>query len=516
MQDSNIVLQVVKIENTNRKSATHFALCSGLHLRYLIDLDGGAKRLSENISTYSKKLSLLMQFINIIPFPILNLMKLGYFVKAELNKEVETCRQNIQKKHWNMIVGTYDEKQKIVLQCFNASENADFIKIGNAATEKEMNAEISFLQQKRVYSTFDIPQLLGSISRADGATFNIQITNGRVVIPVQELLDGKRMYKNFYIPKPQTEFTYVLVKKILKKVFSDGSKQRLTALWKAMNEKERQETKAGLKRFIAEDQINEILECVDSLQYDLIDLERAHQLLKKKTSNVADNLHYKVFDLKRRFERIVHPTGLFIVLLGVDGAGKTTIAENLKARYVTAFRKIDHYHSRVRVLKDISQLKKDATPIDASNPHGKKQKAGKFTSVAKFGYYFLDFLIGNVKIAIAKIKSTLVLVERYYYDYSIDKVRYNLNLSDKFLLFFEHFVLKPDVIFILTGDSKKLLDRKHEITIDEIDEQKRKLNERFINNPKAVFIDTTEGTVDECVNKMLKECNAIMRKRRKW
>lgn len=217
-----------------------------------------------------------------------------------------------------------------------------------------------------------------------------------------------------------------------------------------------------------------------------------------------------------RFERIVHPTGLFIVLLGVDGAGKTTIAENLKARYVTAFRKIDHYHSRVRVLKDISQLKKDATPIDASNPHGKKQKAGKFTSVAKFGYYFLDFLIGNVKIAIAKIKSTLVLVERYYYDYSIDKVRYNLNLSDKFLSFFEHFVLKPDVIFILTGDSKKLLDRKHEITIDEIDEQKRKLNERFINNPKAVFIDTTEGTVDECVNKMLKECNAIMRKRRKW
>ena len=66
------------------------------------------------------------------------------------------------------------------------------------------------------------------------------------------------------------------------------------------------------------------------------------------------------------------------------------------------------------------------------------------------------------------------------------------------------------------GFARQGVDRKHEITIDEIDEQKRKLNERFINNPKAVFIDTTEGTVDECVNKMLKECNAIMRKRRKW
>ena len=115
-------------------------------------------------------------------------MKLGYFAKVELNKEVEACRQNAQKKHWNMIVGTYDEKQKIVLQCFNTSENADFIKIGNAATEKEMNAEISFLQQKRVYSTFDIPQLLGSISRADGATFNIQITKEFVGDKVEPIL----------------------------------------------------------------------------------------------------------------------------------------------------------------------------------------------------------------------------------------------------------------------------------------------------------------------------------------
>lgn len=78
--------------------------------------------------------------------------------------------------------------EKKMLQCFNASENADFIKIGNAATEKEMNAEISFLQQKRVYSTFDIPQLLGSISRADGATFNIQITKEFVGDKVEPIL----------------------------------------------------------------------------------------------------------------------------------------------------------------------------------------------------------------------------------------------------------------------------------------------------------------------------------------
>ena len=108
-----------------------------------------------------------------------------------------------------------------------------------------------------------------------------------------------------------------------------------------------------------------------------------------KTFNIKDNLHYRFFDIKRKIERIIHPTGLFIVLLGVDGAGKTTIAEKLKRRYVTAFRRINHYHSRVRALKDISQIKLGSTPIDASDPHGKKRKSGKVISLAKFSYYFL-------------------------------------------------------------------------------------------------------------------------------
>ena len=38
------------------------------------------------------------------------------------------------------------------------------------------------------YSTFDIPQLLGSISRADGATFNIQITKEFVGDKVEPIL----------------------------------------------------------------------------------------------------------------------------------------------------------------------------------------------------------------------------------------------------------------------------------------------------------------------------------------
>ena len=340
--------------------------------------------------------------------------------------------------------------------------------------------------------------------------------NGRVVLPIQELVRGRRKYNNFYIPATETEFTYILVKKILKKKFSDGSKGQLTALWNSMSEQEHQVVRQSLLRFLSENQFESITAQIRMGDYDSIDVVSAHKELLRKTSDFKVNLHYAVFDIARKIERILHPTGVFVVLLGVDGAGKTTIAEELKARSTVAYRRIKHYHSRVRVLKDISQIKSGSAPIDASNPHGNKRKSGKTTSVIKFGYYLLDFLIGNVIITKAKIQSSLVLIERYYYDYIIDKVRYNLNLSDGFIKFFGYLVKKPDVIFILTGDSHILYERKHEISVEEIEEQKNRFIEVFKDNPKAVFIDTTVNSIDKCVDIMLKKNNDVMRGRRKW
>lgn len=340
--------------------------------------------------------------------------------------------------------------------------------------------------------------------------------NGRVVLSVEELIENRRVYKNFYIPSDQTEFTYILLKKVMKQNFSDRSKEHLTTLWRQMSNEKKEETKNGLKRFFSENWINKLIFCVETNTYDDIKMISVHKALKKKTFNIKDSLRFEIFDINRKIERILYPTGLFIVLLGVDGAGKTTISKILKRKYATAFRQIRHYHSRVRVLNDISQIKSGSVSMDVSDPHGKKYKAGKFVSKIKFAYYFLDFLIGNIVISISKIKSTLILIERYYYDYRIDKIRYNLDLSDKFIGFFEHFVKKPDAIFILTGNSQTLLERKHEITLHEIDTQKKHLEKAFENDLRAKFIDTTINTENESVDIIIGICNQIMRERIKW
>lgn len=219
MSDSGILQQALKIEKVNRKQATHFALCNGDKIRYLIALDGGKKRLSKNISTYSGKLGLLMRLIESIPFSVLMIGKLGYYVRADLHSAIESQRKKTGTEHWNVIVGTYDEKQKLVMQCFNQNGDAIFIKIGNRATDEEMHKEITFLREGRRYKIFDFPEMLTYCFMDKDNPFNIQVTkefHGEKVDPTltkdivdiyQELSSEKKVMDGITYEKSHGDFT---------------------------------------------------------------------------------------------------------------------------------------------------------------------------------------------------------------------------------------------------------------------------------------------------------------------
>ena len=197
MKDSGILQQAVEVEKVKSKQASHFALCNCGRIRYLIAIDGGRKRLSDNISTYSNKLGLLMKLLRYLPFAFLKKIKLGYYVKATLHPAIEEVQQ-CNPDAWNMIVGTYDEKQKLVLQCYSRNNPlSTFVKIGNWATEKEMRTEIDFLNTRHNFSSFSIPTILGSKEKSADCPFNILTTKEFVGEKVEPELtaDIVRVYK---------------------------------------------------------------------------------------------------------------------------------------------------------------------------------------------------------------------------------------------------------------------------------------------------------------------------------
>ncbi len=175
---SGIIEQSLKIKEVKRKEATHFALCNGGHIRYLISLHKlGKKKLCKNLSSYSSKLVLVVKLLQVTPFKLLKWCNLGYFVSVELNKQIKCHLQNKDQYSWNIIVGTYDEKQKLVIQDFTKETcETIYIKVGNVATKVAMQNEMSFLSQKHVFKSFSIPELIEGMFISENNPFSIQIT----------------------------------------------------------------------------------------------------------------------------------------------------------------------------------------------------------------------------------------------------------------------------------------------------------------------------------------------------
>lgn len=175
-QGSGILSEAIQITRCEHKLATHFVICNGQRIKFLINLHKGFKYLRKAVAPYNKKLAFLLNLLPVIPWSGLKLAQLGYFAKVSLHPSVSAAIPN--NRQWNVLVGTYDDAQKLVIQCFSHQEKrCVYAKIGNAGSASQMEREIHFLQDGKNYKSFVTPNLLHSELMSDGASFNIQITD---------------------------------------------------------------------------------------------------------------------------------------------------------------------------------------------------------------------------------------------------------------------------------------------------------------------------------------------------
>lgn len=184
---------------TEKKDGNYLAIYNSGKLRYLINIEKGIsflskQKLSGNIAAYSSKLSLLMKLLKWIPTKLLVATGIGKKVSLEIDCEVEKAVQEISKEnynkskiYYNIIVGSYVEKQKMVLQCFYSDESKPtvYLKIGDIHSEKELIAETAYLSDPILTDTFKSPELC-YCSVKKGNRYNIQGTKefgGETVLP---------------------------------------------------------------------------------------------------------------------------------------------------------------------------------------------------------------------------------------------------------------------------------------------------------------------------------------------
>lgn len=180
----------VKCEDSKKKNSTHLAIVNGGKVRYLISNDGtlrnhARKVLSNNVSSYSKKLGMLMSSLTLIPDFALKLTHLGKTVSVVLPDEIANTVTEVAENRWpnkkwgyNMIVGSYVQKQKIVIQCFTEDEKdaAIYFKVCSDNAREEIENETNYLSGPVQSKLFGNPKLCYSKLQKDGAQFNIQVT----------------------------------------------------------------------------------------------------------------------------------------------------------------------------------------------------------------------------------------------------------------------------------------------------------------------------------------------------
>jgi thymidylate kinase len=208
----------------------------------------------------------------------------------------------------------------------------------------------------------------------------------------------------------------------------------------------------------------------------------------------------------RRF--FVNPRGIFIVLIGPDGSGKSTTAHNLiDSEIKKLFQKRLYFHGHFPFLPELKKIvvffkckKIEVQKSENSSDFSSKQ-LGMLRSMIYPFYYGFNYFLGHFLIWKEKARGDLILFDRYFYDYMIQTLyakcpRWLLYLIAKI-------IPKPDILIFLKNDPEVIYARKPELKISEIEKQLKicdYITSRFENG----FAIKTSVTPDEIVEKIQK------------
>jgi thymidylate kinase len=180
----------------------------------------------------------------------------------------------------------------------------------------------------------------------------------------------------------------------------------------------------------------------------------------------------------------LRPGGLVITFSGVDGAGKSTVIEHVKEQLEKKWRKrvvvIRHRPSVLPILSAWKYGKQGAEARSISSLPRQGQNFGLGSSLARFAYYYLDYVVGQ---AVIWLKHTrrghVVLYDRYYFDFINDGRRSNISLPTRLTKALYALVNKPQLNFFLYADPQEILRRKQELSAGTITQLTHDYQELF-------------------------------------
>lgn len=204
----------------------------------------------------------------------------------------------------------------------------------------------------------------------------------------------------------------------------------------------------------------------------------------------------------------ISPPGMVVAILGIDGSGKSMVAEKalgiLKKLFISEVSCILHWRpAYLPALRSVFNKKAHSKP-DSVAP------SGSLVSFARLLYYMIDIIFGfYVKVRGLERQNAIIIFDRYAYDFFVDPKRYGFDLSGLIFKLFLPLIPGPDLTLYLEASGATLYSRKQELSPEEIARQAENFKTAAPFLPNLEIIDAEEPP-DEVVGKVIR---AILNRR---
>lgn len=212
----------------------------------------------------------------------------------------------------------------------------------------------------------------------------------------------------------------------------------------------------------------------------------------------------------------------FIVLVGPDGCGKTTIADAVE-KYMDCnpFSQTYRLHSNFGFLprlRDIysklarlfgKQVVFAAEPQPGTRHMGMQRPLSALRATFYVTYYAFDLMLSRIRIFRMYPYFTMILADRYYYDYYY--MRGYMKCPSWYKRMLEWIIPKPDMILFLNRDAEKIYSQKPELSVDEIKRQQWQI-QKYVSSRRGFYeingndgVDATVSAVVRAISERLEE-----------
>lgn len=206
--------------------------------------------------------------------------------------------------------------------------------------------------------------------------------------------------------------------------------------------------------------------------------------------------------------------GLFLVFIGPDGSGKTTITERFfESPAKKLFQKRIYFHGHFPYLPELKQFLFWKTD-EEKKYNGPKVLTpfGLLRAIVYPVYYGFNHFLGHLLVWKERARGGLVVFDRYFYDYLLLN---QFSHCPRWLIYaISAIIPRPDAVVYLKCDPKTIHARKPELPVEEIERQQGICDGMLDAFAKTHILDTS-GDLGASVEKLENIVIDLLRKKQK-